>query len=51
MIALDKLEQSPTQTAEELLSYLLQTSGAGQVREEVLRRHTEGVAPVTPKPL
>lgn len=51
MIALDKLEQSPTQTAEELLSYLLQTSGADQVREEVLRRHTEGVAPVTPKPL
>lgn len=50
MIALDKLEQSPTQTAAELLSYLLQTSGADQVREEVLRRHTEGVAPVTPKP-
>jgi|694.fasta_scaffold79894_3 hypothetical protein len=51
MMSLDKLELNPTQTEGQLFSFLLQTSGADKVREEVLRRHNEGIAPVTPKPL
>ena len=49
LLSLEKLRVNPGQPAEELLSYLLQTSGAEKVRSEVLRRYEERHAPFTPQ--
>lgn len=48
MMALDKLELNPTHTEDQLFSFLLQTSGDDKVREEVIRRQNEEIAPFSP---